>query len=105
MEKPEAKGMIIIGGIKKNYPAGGDEDKLLRELEAFYLLFEKQGFSPIIKHWKHLSSTIGKRIKVVSRKNIAEGEAIDIDSDGALLIRKDSGFISRVISGDVLSVR
>jgi BirA family biotin operon repressor/biotin-[acetyl-CoA-carboxylase] ligase len=79
--------------------------QILRELEAFYILFEKRGFSPIIEKWKHLSSTISKRIKVVSKNVAIEGEAIDIDNDGALLIRKDSGFITRVISGDVVAVR
>ncbi len=79
--------------------------QILKEIEAYYLLFGRQGFAPIAWQWKQLSSTIGKRIKVASRKNIIEGEAVDIDNDGALLIRKDSGFIARVISGDVVRVR
>jgi BirA family biotin operon repressor/biotin-[acetyl-CoA-carboxylase] ligase len=33
-------------------------------------------------------------------KNSFEGEAIDIDEFGALIIRKDNGKIERVIAGD-----
>ncbi|MDP2939192.1 MAG: biotin--[acetyl-CoA-carboxylase] ligase [Candidatus Omnitrophota bacterium] len=79
--------------------------QILRELDNFYLLFERQGFSSIIELWRQISSTLGKRIKVVSQKNIIEGVAVDIDSQGALLIRKDSGFVTRVISGDVVGIR
>ncbi|MDD1675761.1 MAG: biotin--[acetyl-CoA-carboxylase] ligase, partial [Methanomicrobiales archaeon] len=31
---------------------------------------------------------------------IFEGEAIDIDDYGALIVRKDSGAVERVIAGD-----
>jgi len=30
-----------------------------------------------------------------------EGDAIDIDNDGFLLVRRENGDISRIISGDV----
>jgi BirA family biotin operon repressor/biotin-[acetyl-CoA-carboxylase] ligase len=33
-------------------------------------------------------------------KNSFEGDAIDIDEFGALIIRKDNGKLERVISGD-----
>lgn len=79
--------------------------QIIKEIEEFYLLFEREGFNPILKQWKHLSSTIGKRIKVTSLKEIIEGEAIGIDNHGALLVRKDSGFMAKVISGDVVRVR
>ncbi len=79
--------------------------QILRDIERYYFLFQRQEFNRIIELWKHSSSTIGKRIKVASRKNVTEGIALDIDTDGALLVRKDSGFISRIISGDVVSVR
>lgn len=79
--------------------------QVLRDIELLYLLLSKKGFNPIRDEWKHLSSTIGRRIKVVTLKDTVEGEAVDIDNDGALLVRNDSGFISKVISGDVIRVR
>lgn len=75
--------------------------RMLEETENFYLLFKKRGFAPILKEWKNLSATLGRRIKAVSGKRIIEGKAIDIDSDGALIIRTKEGKKERILAGDV----
>jgi len=41
-------------------------------------------------------------VQISTMRNTFEGEAIDIDEYGALLIRKDNGRIERVISGDCI---
>ena len=38
-------------------------------------------------------------------KEKVEGEALDVDLDGGLLIRKDSGFIEKIYSGDIVKLR
>lgn len=75
---------------------------MLRQIESDYTHFLKYGISSIIDEWRQLSLTLHSRIKVVCRKEAIEGEAQDIDLDGGLLIRKDSGFIEKVLAGDVL---
>ncbi|HMZ31318.1 MAG TPA: biotin--[acetyl-CoA-carboxylase] ligase, partial [Methanoregulaceae archaeon] len=42
------------------------------------------------------------RVRINTMKATFEGEAIDIDEFGALLIRKDNGKIERVIGGDCI---
>jgi len=79
--------------------------EILKQIDSFYSLFQKEGFSPIVKKWKHLSSTLGKRVKVTSQNKQVEGEALDIDKDGSLLIRKDSGFIEKIYAGDLARLR
>lgn len=79
--------------------------QILKEMEDNYLLYIKEGFQPIIEQWKHLSATLGKRIKVTSIGKDIEGVALDVDSDGGLLVRLDSGFVQRIISGDVVGIR
>jgi len=79
--------------------------RMLEKIENFYLLFKKRGFAPILKEWKDLSATLGRRIKVVSGKRIIEGKAIDIDSDGALIIRTKEGKKERILAGDVTLMR
>jgi BirA family transcriptional regulator, biotin operon repressor / biotin---[acetyl-CoA-carboxylase] ligase len=51
--------------------------------------------------WKSGLATIGKRVRGEMGGQIAEGIAEDVDEDGALLLRKDSGEIERFIAGDV----
>ncbi|MFC1709046.1 biotin--[acetyl-CoA-carboxylase] ligase [Candidatus Omnitrophota bacterium] len=79
--------------------------QILRDIEKEYILFQKQGFGPIIKKWKELSTTLGHRVKVQFRKEHLEGQAIDIDTDGALLVKRDTGFVERVTAGDIVKVR
>ncbi|MFH1655708.1 MAG: biotin--[acetyl-CoA-carboxylase] ligase [Candidatus Omnitrophota bacterium] len=78
---------------------------ILRNIDMLYSLFQKEGFSPIIEKWRDLSSTLGKRVKVSSQNKQIEGEALDIDKDGGLLIRKDSGFIEKIYAGDLTRLR
>ena len=75
---------------------------MFEQLEKDYTHFLKYGISSIIDEWRHLSLTLHSRIKIVCRNEEVEGEAQDIDLDGGLLIRKDSGFIEKVLAGDVV---
>ena len=79
--------------------------EILRKIESLYLLLQKEGFSPIIERWRELSSTLGRRVKISYHKEYIEGEAIDVDLDGGLLIRNDTGFIEKIMAGDVVRVR
>ena len=47
-----------------------------------------------------MSCTLENRVQIRTLKNSFEGEAIDVDEYGALIIRKDNGKIERVIAGD-----
>ena len=78
---------------------------LLEKLEQYYFLFQEKGASPIIEKWREYNITLGRRVKIYSHQAHWEGEAVDLDFDGALLLRKDSGFIQRVLSGDVVHCR
>ena len=74
--------------------------RILREFESRYLLLESGEYEAIIREWKSLSCTLDHRVEIKTMRSTFEGEAIDIDEFGALLIRKDSGKIERVIAGD-----
>jgi BirA family biotin operon repressor/biotin-[acetyl-CoA-carboxylase] ligase len=79
--------------------------EILRTMEANYLLFQKQGAKPILGKWREHNITLGRRVKVYVKNEYLEGEAFDIDTDGGLLIRKDSGVIEKVMSGDIVHCR
>lgn len=79
--------------------------ELLRRLEINYLLLEDQGNQPIIDKWRLASLTLGRRVKVYYQDKHIEGCAVDIDKDGGLLIRKDSGIIQKISSGELMYCR
>ena len=75
--------------------------KLLVRLEENIILFKKGSFTDIIKMWHRLSLTVGEVVKVHCHDEVIEGQAVDLDENGALVIRLDSGIQRRVLSGDV----
>ena len=77
---------------------------ILSCFEEKYLQFQKQGVENILDEWRHFSATLGKRVRLCmsgQRPQII-GEAVDIDHDGGLLIRQDSGLVERVVAGDII---
>lgn len=74
--------------------------RILREFENRYQLVESGEYDAITQEWKSLSATLENRVQIRTLKNSFEGEAIDIDEFGALLVRKDNGKLERVIAGD-----
>lgn len=76
--------------------------RILKEFESRYSLLEAGEFDSVIREWKSLSCTLERRVRINTLKSSFEGEAIDIDEFGALLVRKDSGKIERVIAGDCI---
>ena len=76
--------------------------EILRSLEQWYQRLHKEGFGPILKRWKECSVTLKKRVRVSDPGGTVEGLAIDLDSDGGLLIRQDSGVVVKKMAGDVM---
>ncbi|MFA5350334.1 MAG: biotin--[acetyl-CoA-carboxylase] ligase [Candidatus Omnitrophota bacterium] len=79
--------------------------ELLRRIENNYSILEDKGVQAIIDKWRSFTLTLGRRVKVYYQDKHVEGAAVDIDQDGALLIRKDSGLMQKVFSGDVIHCR
>ena len=105
------KKTLVAGAISLKKYAGEDTNRveLLREIlhkmEVNYLLFQEKGSLPIIEKWQDYNITLGRRTKILSHQKYIEGEAVDIDIDGGLLIRDDQGFIQKVMAGDAMHCR
>jgi BirA family transcriptional regulator, biotin operon repressor / biotin---[acetyl-CoA-carboxylase] ligase len=74
--------------------------RILKEFESHYQLLESGEYDTIVREWKSMSCTLENHVQIRTLKNSFEGDAIDIDEYGALIIRKDNGKIERVIAGD-----
>jgi len=73
---------------------------VLWELEIRLNLLEAGEYETVAREWRSLSSTLGRRVRITTLSRSFEGEAVDIDEFGALIVRKDSGAVERVIAGD-----
>ena len=76
--------------------------EILRELEKWYLRLGQEGFLPVVERWKELSVTLNRRVRVSDANGFVEGLAVDLDQDGGLLIRRDTGVIVKKMAGDVI---
>ncbi len=85
----------------QNMPPLALLQRLFCEFEALYVEFLAHGFGPIRQEWKAMSNTIGCRVKVATSTAEIEGEALDIDSEGFLLVRRGNGNIARIINDDI----
>jgi BirA family biotin operon repressor/biotin-[acetyl-CoA-carboxylase] ligase len=78
--------------------------KMLELLEEYYFRMG-ENFTDIIDEWRKLSYTLGTRVKVRTHGGQLEGQALDVDDNGGLIVRLDTGFNRHVLAGDVELVR
>jgi len=74
---------------------------ILENLETLYYGFLTQGFAAIRKEWKKWDNTLGSRVEIRGDNEIILGQAIDMDEEGFLLVRTDSGEMKRIVGGDI----
>lgn len=58
-------------------------------------------FETVADEWAKLCTTLGRQIAVTMGQRRIEGFAHALDSDGALLLRRDSGQVERILGGDL----
>jgi len=75
--------------------------KLLEELEIYYKMFKENKFDSILEEWKHLNRLFGASVEVVSFNEKITGQAVNVDENGALIVRLANGTIRKFFSGDV----
>lgn len=78
---------------------------VIKNLDREYASLTKGAMAAIIEEWKKMSHMLGSRVRVSLPNRIIEGQSYDIDTDGGLLIRTETGLIEKVSSGDVIMVR
>jgi len=79
--------------------------EILRQFEQFYGILKNEGKTPLLDQWKILSSTLGKSVKVGMGDETLVGLAEDIDDNGMLILKLDSGLRRQISAGDILLLR
>jgi BirA family biotin operon repressor/biotin-[acetyl-CoA-carboxylase] ligase len=75
--------------------------KLMKQLETVYGWMNKKKFSRVLAEWRKRSVTLGQRVKVTQGHKHFDGQVVDIDSHGFLLVRRETGRVETVHSGDI----
>ncbi len=74
---------------------------LLKTLEEWYEIFMKEGGERILKVWREKSRIKGRAVRVTSFGQSFTGRAVDVDSEGALILRIRKGERRRIVAGDI----
>src|SRR4030042_2973012 len=74
---------------------------LLLELERWYAIFLREGSAVILKAWRDRAHIKGRQVKATSFGEAIVGTAIDVDSDGALILETEEGKRKKVLAGDI----
>ncbi len=78
---------------------------VLREFDAQYVHFKEHGGDEILRQWRELSCTLGRRVSVRLREGCVEGIARELDDDGSLIVELEGGGSRSVAYGDVTILR
>jgi BirA family biotin operon repressor/biotin-[acetyl-CoA-carboxylase] ligase len=78
---------------------------LLRHLREIHLSLASGKSDRLLKEWRLRSTILGRQVKIRQGERILFGQALDVDDQGALLVRTDWGFTEVVTVGDVENLR
>ncbi len=76
--------------------------KILQEIEGTYLKLLNGETDKILEEWRGLTETLGRRVKVITEKEVVEGVAVDVASDGSLIVEDLAGVKHLIYVGDVI---
>jgi BirA family biotin operon repressor/biotin-[acetyl-CoA-carboxylase] ligase len=103
-------GEDVLEGVQSpatslNFEAGKEVSRLrvIRELvKAMDNLYDTiVPGGPVFNEWRDRLVTLRKEVRVTSGKEVVEGIAESVDTDGSLLVRSPDGSLNRIIAGDV----
>ena len=94
--KEESKKEVSIENIIKD---------LLYEIEIIYETFKEGKFAYLLNEWRMLSDTIGKKVKIKTRTEVIEGNAVGVKKDGMLIIELEDGSLREIFAGERIHLR
>lgn len=74
---------------------------LYNSLDRWYRVFRAGRIEAILAAGRERSATLGHAVEVLEGGGRWRGRAVDLDDDGALLVREEGGALRRVLAGDV----
>ncbi len=69
-------------------------------LEAFERRMQTGHLEHVISEWKECSVTLNRPVKIVTQLEEAQGMALDVDSNGGLILKLADGSLKTILYGD-----
>jgi BirA family biotin operon repressor/biotin-[acetyl-CoA-carboxylase] ligase len=76
------------------------KDLMAHFLAAFGSRMQEIDSVDIISEWKNYSLTLGRTVRIVTRREESEGLAVDVDENGALVLELADGTRKKIVYGD-----
>jgi len=70
-------------------------------MDRWYQVFREGQTETILARGRQRSAILGQSVDVLAGEERWRGLAMDLDADGALLVREEDGGVRRVLAGDV----
>lgn len=96
------KAISIKEVLKRQVPRTPLLSKILQEIEGTYLKLLDGETDKILEEWRGLTETLGRKVKVVTGEGVIEGVAVDVASDGSLIVEDLAGVKRFIYAGDVI---
>ena len=82
----------------------GKEVPRIEVLKAFLDHFEDalndSNFDNVVSEWKKYSETLNRHVRIVTANDVSEGLAVDVDDNGALILKLTDGSMKKITYGD-----
>ena len=75
--------------------------RLAGAMAAWYEVWREQGFAPVRTAWLARAAGLGRPIRARLEGSEMQGVFENLDEDGALLLRQESGTLTRITAGEV----
>lgn len=75
---------------------------LLEKMESIYDRYLETGFVPLLERWKRYAGFLGHRVLVTDQNERLNGLALDVDLEGALILKLEDGTKRRILVGDLV---
>ncbi|WP_338749634.1 biotin--[acetyl-CoA-carboxylase] ligase [Bacillus sp. FJAT-52991] len=103
-EFPEELAEIATSlAIEKGEPVSRSQlvQEILKNIETYYHVYMKDGFTDIKKRWEKYAVSIGKQIIARTVTATIKGKALGITEEGVLKLLDDEGTIHDIYSADI----
>lgn len=79
--------------------------EILNEINHWYSILKEKRRRELLTQWKQLTSTLGRKVKIILGKETLTGLAESIDDEGMLILRLPSGALRVIRDGDLTILR
>ncbi len=73
---------------------------LSRFLDEFESRMQQADFDGIVSEWKKNTVTLNRNVRIVTNRETTEGIAVDVDDNGALILKLADGSQKKILYGD-----